>query len=324
MLFSVIVPTHNRPALLKKLLISLNEQNFSSSEFEVIIIPSPKDNGASSLQEKDYFFSLRILSSEDDTYQGKSASFKRNKGAQHAQAPWLAFIDDDCVADKNWLKHAAERLQRTPCDGIEGLTVIPKPEKITHTYKGLQRLSSSGGYQTCNMFYRKEPFLQLKGFDLHFPFYLEDTDLAWTFLDAGFSLVFEESCVVFHPVPPADVDRLWHNAVRTRLLPYLYKKHPRLFQKKQWRALQRFHWLFLILHSLFFIYLLLNFSIANILFFLTAVIGLSAAYTTRQLWGCSYTFNEAYKMLFYFCITPWVTLVQLLRGNWQQKVWLMK
>lgn len=322
MLFSVIVPTHHRPKKLKDLLASLDQQTLDVSLFEVILVPSPNDSGIQKLGK--YRFPFRILSAEDDPYSGKSASYKRNRGAQEAKAPWLAFIDDDCVADKNWLANAQKRIAQTPTQGIEGLTKIPKPKKMTYTYKGLQRLSKAGGYQTCNMFYLREPFLKVGGFDLHFPFYLEDTDLAWSLLDQGHQIVFDETCIVEHPVPEADVDRLYFNAVRTKLLPYLYKKHKHLFKTQRWKALQRFQWMFLLIHSLLLFWLLSDWNAQKLLIVIMTVFLLSLTYTARQLNGCAFTAMEASKMLFYYTITPWITLIQLWRGNWQQKTFLWR
>lgn len=322
MIFSVVTPTHFRPDKLRALLKSLEDQSFPLDQFEVIIVPSPKDKGILNLPSSK--LQLRVLSADSDPYQGTSASYKRNSGAQAATAPWLAFIDDDCVADRNWLKKAHERIQNTECQAIEGLTKIPKPKKMTYTYKGLQRLSKSGGYQTCNMFYKKAEFLKYGGFDLNFPFYLEDTDLAWTFLDHGHKIVFEENCVVEHPVPDADVKRLLFNAYRARLIPYLYKKHSQLFKTQGWKALQRFQWLFLFFHTALFIWFTFNPSLMKFGVAILSIFTLSGLYTARQLSGCTFTCNEVLKMWFYYTITPWITLVQLWRGNFQQKTFVWK
>lgn len=317
MIFSVVVPTHHRKTQLRALLRSLEAQTLDASLFEVLVVPSPNDLGVQNLPASS--LQLKILSSEKDPYQGKSASYKRNYGVQMAQTPWIAFIDDDCVADKNWLLSAQQRVQTTSCDGIEGATHIPKPSHPTYTYKGLQKISKAGGYQTCNMFYKRETFLACGGFDLSFPFYLEDTDLAWSLLDKHYQIVYDENCIVKHPVPPPDVRRLYHNAVRTRLIPYLYKKHKKLFKENRWQALQKFHWLFLLSHLFLLYWILQNPTPLRLIASLFIVFLLSLAYTARQLHGCRFTAKEALQMLFFYTITPWITFVQLWRGNWEQK-----
>ncbi len=322
MIFSVVTPTHFRPEKLCLLLASLEQQTLSPEQFEVIVVPSPNDPGVKNLSTSK--LQLQILSADDDPFGGTSASYKRNAGARAAIAPWLAFIDDDCVADKNWLLQAQKRLQATDCQAIEGLTKIPSPEKMTYTYKGLQRLSKAGGYQTCNMFYKRDVFLQCGGFDLNFPFYLEDTDLAWTLLDRGHNIVFDETCVVEHPVPAADVNRLLFNAYRARLIPYLYKKHSLLFTNQGWKAVQRFQWAFLAIHAALLLWLLFSPTLERGFIVVGIVFALSAIYTTQQLRGCSFSMNEAFKMWMYYMITPWITIFQLWRGNLQQKTFVWR
>jgi GT2 family glycosyltransferase len=318
----VITPTHFRPEKLQQLIASLEQQTLPMELFEVILVPSPNDTGVASLPSTK--LNLRILSADNDPYNGTSASYKRNAGAKSARAPWLAFIDDDCVADPQWLFNALKHAQGHHCQAIEGLTKIPMPEKITYTYKGLQRLSKAGGYQTCNMFYKKDVFLECGGFDLNFPFYLEDTDLAWTLLDRGHKIVFEETCIVEHPVPAPDVNRLLFNAYRARLIPYLYKKHSHIFLAQGWKALQRFQWFFLAAHSFLLIWFFASPSAFRLLTTVAVVLSLSAAYTAKQLQGCSFKMEEAVKMWFYYMITPWITVFQLWRGNLQQKTLLWK
>src|SRR3954464_3347367 len=91
------------------------------------------------------------------------------------------------------------------------------------------------------MFYRRSLFLEIGGFDTAFPFYLEDTDLAWSVLDRGFAIPHAESAVVAHPVPPAEPMRLLANAQRAILMPYLYKKHPERFRALGMRTIARSH-----------------------------------------------------------------------------------
>lgn len=324
MLFSVIIPTHYREKTLFTTLESLKKQTLPAEQFEVLVIPSPHDTSISSVKPENYPFVLRMLSEIKDPYRGKSASFKRNTGAQNARAPWLAFIDDDCVANKEWLAQAQQVITTQNCAGIEGSTLIPEPPEKTYTYKGLQRLSRAGGYQTCNMFYRKDIFIECGGFDLFFPFYLEDTDLAWSVLDRGHTIVFAPQCRVEHPVPPPEVKRLLSNAARTRLLPYLYKKHPNLYTNQHWKALHRFHWLFLTVHFVLLWILITHITISGVVFVLASILLLSVLYTAYQLRDCSFSAQEALRMMCYYTITPWITLFQLHRGNWEQKTFLWK
>ncbi len=326
MIFSVVVPTHHRLASLQKLIHSLAQQSLDPSQFEVLVVPSPSDICIPWLSEysKTSRFKLSLHPPMPDPYGGKSASFKRNYGAARAQGEWLAFIDDDCIADPLWLATAALHTDKKDLHGLEGNTKIPVPPEMTLTYKGLQRLSSQGGYQTCNMFYRKNTFLELGGFDLNFPFYLEDTDLAWTFLDHNKQIIFLENAVVHHPVPPPDVKRVLDNAVRVRLLPYLYKKHPEQFSFSSFRTLNTSQWvyIFLYLGSLYSVWASPNKS-TTLLAMLALILAYHGAYLYHLLQGCRVQKEEFWQLFFYLPVAPLIALVQLVRGNIENKTFIV-
>jgi len=325
MLFSVVVPTHHRPESLDRLLDSLTKQSLDHQAFEVLIIPSPQDKSLNQLTEKIPLlpFSTKILIPTADPFSGKSASFKRNYGAKNAIAEWIAFIDDDCVADPLWLAQAATQIHKWDLHGIEGLTEIPIPEKITFTYKGIKRLSSQGGYQTCNMFYRKQTFIDLGGFDLKFPFYLEDTDLAWTFLDNKKYISFLDTAIVQHPVPAPEVKRLLDNAWRTRLLPYLYKKHPEQFTHSDFKPLNPSQWAYLILYfgSIYSVLVSPN-KLLTLSIMLIGIVLYNTAYTYRLLKGCHFEKKELFEIFIYLPIAPVIAFTQLIRGNIENKTFL--
>lgn len=243
-LFSVVTATHNRPESLQALIHALSLQTIGTDAFEIIIVPSPHDLSQSlflDLQKKYQW--VRILHPENDPYSGKSASFKRNFGAQNALHPWLAFTDDDCLPDKNWLKSAYEYILANPhLKAIEGLTQIDFRDESSLSSKGLKRLQHQGGYQTCNMFYEKNLFQQLGGFDLNFPYYLEDTDFAWSVLDAGNEIGWCPEAIIVHPAPPGGNPwKLLFLATKSAEHWRLKRKHPELYKKSKLRPVRLGH-----------------------------------------------------------------------------------
>lgn len=321
--FSVIIPTHNRPNTLMRLLHTLEAQEIPSHTFEIFIVPSPNDVSIKDIQKYITSSSLKIniLIPDPDPYSGKSASFKRNFAAQRAQAPWLAFIDDDCTAHSQWLSSALPLTQDSDIHGIEGNTQIPKPPKKTLTYKGITNLSRPQGYQTCNIFYRRDLFIELGGFDLNFPFYLEDTDLAWTFLDHKKKIVFSEKSIVEHPVPPPEVYRLITGAIRARKLPLLYKKHRTLFSINN-QPIPRSHKPYLVLYVLLFFFMISG-QWALSLFVFASLFFLATAHTIKLFWGCSFSIQEIFLVWLYNPVVPLISLVQLIRGNIEHKVFIL-
>ncbi len=316
MFFSVVIPSHKRKKLLSLALHSLQEQRFK--DFEVIVVATEGDE-AFELAKQNFPFAIRFLFVPDDPSQGRSASAKRNFGAQKASAEWIAFIDDDCLASPDWLHEAFEKIKAEPIQFLEGAVHIPKPDKPTFPYKGIRRLSRPGGYQTCNMFYRRKDFLEVGGFDPNFPYYLEDTDLAWSFLDNDKHVDFAEKAVVSHPVPEPVPSKMLESAFRIEKIPYLYKKHPKLFKQSQMRVLPRPYLLFLVLDLMGGVGLFLS-PWALSIFALRLM--LTLAVLLRMMWGCTTTFSEFSKMYYYLLICPIVSFVYLIKGNIRQGVWL--
>lgn len=87
MLFSVIIPTHNRAALLGKALNSIFAQTFS--DYEVVVVDDGSTDGT-----REWLTTVssrvRVLMQENC---GPGAA--RNVGAKHARGEYLAFLDSD-------------------------------------------------------------------------------------------------------------------------------------------------------------------------------------------------------------------------------------
>jgi GT2 family glycosyltransferase len=322
---TVVAPTHNRVRPLRLLLESLEAQLLPASDFEVIIVGDEGDPGEAVVQE---FVSrgrldLKFTFVPNDPWQGRSASVKRNYGAALARAPWLAFIDDDCVADAKWLHEALPFFGASGIGGVEGRKTIPVPRYPTLTYRGLLLFTRPGGYQTANMFYRRNLFLEIGGFDSAFPFYLEDTDLAWSVLDRGLDIPHAEGAVVAHPVPPAEPMRILANARRAVMMPYLYKKHPKLFRASGMRTIARAHLPYLAGYAL----LIQTSAAAQVTWAVACVIGLSVltlAHATKLFWKCRFSASELLVTTAMLPIVPVVTLFQLIRGNLRNRVLLIR
>lgn len=101
---SVIICTYNREKYLPEALQSLLEQDFDKTRFETIVVNNnSKDNTAKVCLDfitahPDYQFYYY-----NEMEQGSSPA--RNKGARHAKGSLLIFMDDDAVAEKDFLKN---------------------------------------------------------------------------------------------------------------------------------------------------------------------------------------------------------------------------
>lgn len=100
---SVIIPTHNRPALLQEALSSVLNQTIPPAE--IIIIDDASDPPVS-LPASLHGVPLRLLRHED----ARGGATAKNTGAQEAQGELIAFLDDDDLWAPTYLEHATTLL----------------------------------------------------------------------------------------------------------------------------------------------------------------------------------------------------------------------
>jgi len=112
---SVLVLTQNRPLILKRCLISLINQNVLPDQIVVV------DNGSGEKTEKSILKFKRKIKIDYSQEKIKGEAFARNRALKLAEGDILVFIDDDCVADKNWLENIINFFQKNQkADGIVG------------------------------------------------------------------------------------------------------------------------------------------------------------------------------------------------------------
>jgi GT2 family glycosyltransferase len=320
---SVVIPTHRRPEMLRRLLDSLESQTFPRTDFDVTIVATEGDVAFAIVEEyrKRAILNLRCVSIPNDPLSGRSASAKRNHGVDQSTGEWIAFIDDDCHADPNWLAAASEFFDGPRVGGVEGRKAIPKPPRDTLVYRGLLLFTRPRGFQTCNVFYRRDVFRAVGGFDPQFPYYLEDSDLAWSVHDAGHEIPYAEGAVVYHPVPPPHPWKMLDDAKRADLMSYLYKKHPAQYRRANVKVLRWSHWVYLALYAALILCLALRFwpGAAAALGLILAFLALHAFKLFR---GCATTAHEFGVTMLLLPACPVIKWVQLIRGNLRHKVWL--
>jgi glycosyltransferase involved in cell wall biosynthesis len=121
---SVIIPTRNRPYLLKKCLESLVNQ--SLKPFEVIVV----DNGPDPETKEVCAAYLAKIPLSYRVEKRKGPSFCRNKGISLATGTVVALIDDDCITDAKWLEMIKKHFKTYRSDGVIGFTVPQNPINI--------------------------------------------------------------------------------------------------------------------------------------------------------------------------------------------------
>jgi len=106
-IISIIIPTHNSKATIERCIKSLIKQSYPREKFEIIVVDDGSIDGTIELLKTAGVD--RIIQTEP-CFQGKA----RNIGAKEAKGELLAFIDSDCVAEKDWTKKIIAELQTVP------------------------------------------------------------------------------------------------------------------------------------------------------------------------------------------------------------------
>ena len=223
---SIVVCTFNRLAYLKKCLSSLLDLNFN--KYEIIIV-----NDGSTDDTKKFLDTLnndKIKIIHHEYNQGLAVA--RNTGIKSANYDFVAFTDDDCVVDKNWLTE----LLKGFTDEKVGF-VIGQVFYINKNYRGYfpERLVSNLNAQWpmgCNIAYYKNVFKICGHFDeFFFKYNNEDTEMAIRAISKGFSFNRCPEAIIYHQAMDWTVKSLLKSARNASVWPSLKKKYPNHYLK---------------------------------------------------------------------------------------------
>ncbi len=200
---SIIIPTYARPERLAQCLDSV--RLIKGVAFEVVVVddgsPKPVDKITNKFKGQ---LNINYLRQEN-----AGPASARNRGAQAAMAPCLAFTDDDCRPDANWLSALALSLKSQPDALVGGRTVNALDDNIysessQDLVSFLYEYANAKGadydfFTSNNMACRAELFAALGGFDETFPLAAaEDRDFGLRWKAAGHPLIYEPAAVIRH------------------------------------------------------------------------------------------------------------------------------
>ncbi|MEI8018917.1 MAG: glycosyltransferase [Schlesneria sp.] len=204
--FSIIIPTYARPVQIVGCLKSLTKLVSPRSGFEVIIVddgsPEPLDTIVEPFRAA---MEIKLLRQENS-----GPAMARNAGAANARGRILAFTDDDCRPEPEWLCAIERALEANPNCMVGGVTKNLLPNELfastchvihlmvysffNHNHEDALLLASN------NMALAAELFHRLGGFDAeHFrKSAAEDRDLCFRFRELGYSLKLVPDAIIGH------------------------------------------------------------------------------------------------------------------------------
>ena len=241
---SVVVPTYNRPDLLRNCLNALVGQQFPPDAYEIIIVDDAGSEEIRSLVENftalpdqaqaHSHFGIDLATRPHVRYasatqtQGPAAA--RNIGWRMARGEIIAFTDDDCLPEANWLQEGVAALN-DDLAGVSGQVIVPIPADPTDYEKNVSRLEE-GEFVTANCFYRRSALEQAGGFDERFTMaWREDADLQFKLLTLSYKLGCAPAARVLHPVRPAPWGVSIKEERKNMFNALLFKKFPEMYRR---------------------------------------------------------------------------------------------
>ena len=237
---TVVVPTHDRAERLTRLVGALEDQHMAPGAFEVIVVDDGSGDATRATLEALVARATVDVKAVHIARSGPAAA--RNVGWRAARAPVVAFTDDDCVPDPDWLRTGLAALGGRP-RVVVGRTA-PPPDQAPLATLPFARAMDVGDprfFETCNVFYRRRDLIAAGGFDERFRRPSgEDTHLGLRVAELGVEAVFADDAVVYHDVRHDGARAALAEATRWADLPLVFKGrayarpgrvHRRLFWK---------------------------------------------------------------------------------------------
>lgn len=197
---TVVVPTRDRPGPLARCLDALVAQD-TDADVEVIVVDDASVDATAVAATLGRHGRARLL-----TGRGAGPAAARNLGARNANAPVVAFTDDDCAPDPGWIDSLLDRFA-TGARVVAGPTVNGRPDNRFAAASQIvtNHLVEAGldGWTvafapTSNLAVTRDVHGEVE-FDADFPLAAgEDRDYCDRLRAAGHPIVYEPAARVVH------------------------------------------------------------------------------------------------------------------------------
>jgi GT2 family glycosyltransferase len=233
MMVSVIVCTRNGRERIGDCLEACI--GMSGGDFEIIVVDDGSVDGTAD-HVAARFPEVRLLRLDAC---GLSAA--RNAGAEAARGEILAFTDDDCEPDVEWLSRLRKGFRDGSFAAAGGPNLPPAPqsweEAVVCAAPGAPSHVMLDDVEAehlpgCNLAVRKSAFMEIGGFDPVFRTAGDDVDFCWRLRDAGHRLIFVPGAFVWHRRRPSIRAFLKQQIGYGSAERILMGKHPHRFSSK--------------------------------------------------------------------------------------------
>ena len=129
---SVILCTYNRGEMLRECLDSILSQEYPKKEYELIVVNDGSTDNTEDILKK---YEEKALCKFKWTSQKNSGlRVSRNKGIKSAKGEIICFTDDDCIADKTWIKNIVNGYESEAIGGVGGKIISHNAKNVIDKY----------------------------------------------------------------------------------------------------------------------------------------------------------------------------------------------
>jgi GT2 family glycosyltransferase len=167
-------------------------QNSNFASYEVIVADDGRATTSESMLREQFPWARWVAGP------GTGPAANRNAGAASAVGTWLAFTDDDCLPQPEWLNAYKTAIGENPrYDVFEGDILPDRPRQTLAEHAPVG--GGGGNLWSCNFAICRSAFVELGGFDVQFRVCMEDSDFALRVRNSGRTYPFLEKACVIHP-----------------------------------------------------------------------------------------------------------------------------
>ncbi|MFP6874771.1 MAG: glycosyltransferase [Verrucomicrobiales bacterium] len=195
---SVIICSYNGSATLRDCLKSVAKLRYP--DFEVIVVDDGSTDHVAGIVAETA--GARYIHQEH-----AGLGVARNRGAAAAGGDILAYTDDDCVVDEDWLHYLALAFESAGFGAVGGPNISPLPRNRTEAC-----VAAAPGIPAhvllddrvaehlpgCNLAVKREVFERIGGFLPEYVTAGDDVDFCWRLQDAGVVIGFSPAAMVWH------------------------------------------------------------------------------------------------------------------------------
>lgn len=227
---SVVVASHARAERLRTLLDALAAQTLPRDRWELVVVHTYEAEQTASLLDSHELARAGLLRHERVSPAQARPSLQRNRGWRMARGRLVAFTDDDCRPEPDWLERLVERAGQNPGQIVQGAT-RPDPREagaFRSPHVRTLLVDPPGRFtQTCNILYERRLLERIGGFD-EVAITGEDIDLARRARATGADVVGAPDALVHHAVEALTLGQKIRSQGKWQHLAYVVKRHPEL------------------------------------------------------------------------------------------------